>query len=98
MGKRGEVNDADGIRLGKPEYLVKALDKALKCLRKRAAKLPAQDVMKMWIEHSIGDLGVVSLSINDRKAEISGISCLQAWSLSATSLSLIDGYLTAQGL
>jgi len=97
-GKRGDVNDADGIRSGKPEYLVEALDKALTRLKKRAAKLPASDVMKMWIEHSIGDLGVVSLSINKRKAEISGVACLQEWSLSATSLSLIDGYLSGLGL
>jgi hypothetical protein len=98
IGKRGDVNDADGIRLGEPQYLVEALDKALVRLKKRAAKLPDSDGMKIWVENSIGDLGVAMLFIDKSKDKISGPACLQEWYLSAISLHLIAMYLGQHNL
>jgi hypothetical protein len=95
VGKRGEVNDADYVRSGEPKYLVRALEKVLPRLKKRAGRLDDSDKMKMWIEHSIGDLSMTADSIlkaSDRN-EISASACFQLWSLSATSVNLIDSYL-----
>jgi hypothetical protein len=72
-GKRGEVNDADYVRSGEPKYLVRALDEALPRLRKRAESLPESGHMKMWIDHSVGDMQIVQESIS-RLAASDGIS------------------------
>lgn len=93
-GKRGDVNDADAIRVVKAKKLAKALDKTLTRLRKRAQSLPDSDKMKFWIEHSIGDLEMVRDSIDAGQAKIDDHpSCFQLWRLSAVSVNLIDKYL-----
>ena len=98
-GKRGDVNDADAIRVVKAKYLVKALDKALSCLKKRAESLPDSDEIKIWIERSIGDLGTVQDSIDRVQAKVDDHpACFQLWSLSAISLSLIDKCLRERNL
>ena len=94
LGKRGEVNDADYVRSGKPQYLAGALRKAQSRLKKRAESLDEADKMKMWIKQSIGDPEIVQDSIGkSTKDEISGSACLQLWSLPAISVNLIDSYL-----
>jgi hypothetical protein len=93
-GKRGDVNDADAIRVVRARNLVKALDKALTRLKKRAESLSESDKMKFWIERSIADLGMVQDSIDKAQAKVDDHpACFQLWCLSAVSLSLIDKYL-----
>lgn len=90
-GKRGDVNDADYVRSGQAKYLVKALNKALKNLKKRAEKMPKSDSMKIWVDSAIGDMGIEADHINKFKDKISDSpACLSHWSLCAISLNLID--------
>ena len=92
MGQRGDVNDADYIRSGKPEYLIKALDKVLGRLKQRAANLPSSDKLKVAIDNAIVDLQVVREFVEQIKDHISAPACLQLWYLAAISLDLIATY------
>lgn len=98
MGKRGEPNDADFVRSGEPEYLTTALDEALIALKRRVAALEESDDMKMWIQHSMGDLEMVSESVKGKPSEISHFACFQLWCFSATVLNLIHAYLIKKHL
>ncbi len=89
-GKRGDVNDADYVRDGQPKYLVKALEKALGCLKKRAEAMQDSDTMKTGIVHSISDLELVQEGIERNPVEVSHFACWNLWCTSAVSLDLID--------
>jgi len=97
IGKRGDVNDADLIRSGEAKYLIESLNKALGRLKKRAQSLQESDGMKMWLDHSIGDLQIVQDRIDNKQAEISHPACFHLWCLSAISLNLIVAYLRERG-
>ncbi len=66
IGKRGESNDADLVRSGKSEYLVKALEQSLKNLKKRVATLPANESSNILIGAAIGNLEMTKARIQRR--------------------------------
>jgi len=87
VGQRGKPNDADGVRTADPKYLIRAVEGAIKNLKKRAAKLPDDD--SILVRARIGDLAMTIDSIKERESDIKGSTCFHLWSLFAVSLDQI---------
>jgi len=90
-GKRGEANDADGIRAADPKYLVKALDKAIVSLRKRAEKMKQNDKVRVFIDPAISDLEMQRDLIEKNKAALKGTpAVISLWWAHSMNVHLID--------
>jgi hypothetical protein len=94
IGQRGTVSDADLIRSGKPENLIKALDKVLHRFKQLAAKLPESDKLKTAIDNAIADLEATKVLVERTRENISPPACLQLWYMAAISVELIATYLS----
>jgi hypothetical protein len=93
---RGHEADADAVRVGKPEYLVKAIDRATRALRKRIEALPDNDQTKIWVEDSIESVENVRDTLKAHKKDDYPMFLL--WDLSASLLHLAHLHLEMKGL
>lgn len=96
VGQRGKSNDADAVRSGNPKYLVKAVEGALKNLKRRVERL--QDDDSILRQARIGDLVMTIDSIKKREDEIIRPSCFYLWSVFAVALDMIDMELKERGV
>jgi hypothetical protein len=73
MGERGKANDADIIRSADPKCLTRAVESALRKLKKRAEELSSDD--SILIQPRIGDLAMTIDSVKVHANDIKGSTC-----------------------
>lgn len=94
---RGNETPASALRIGKPESLVEAIDRASALLRKRVAGLADDDETKIWVEDSIEAVENLKGTLREQK-EGDNHQIFVLWDVSASVLHLAHIHLQSKGL